>query len=137
MIPATLTLVPGLRYLILNPGRSIRRNGPCPISLLKECGTGILPVIPLVLPSCRGMPPVRTGRKPVPHKRPKFLNRPLYTIPAVGQCVGHMPSYHQSLNLAGALVELGDLGVAKQPLDGVVVAVAVTAEHLDRMVGCP
>src|SRR4051794_41201703 len=42
---------------------------------------------------------------------------------------------HQPLDLAGALVELGDLGVAVVALDGELLRVAVAAEDLDRLAG--
>ena len=41
------------------------------------------------------------------------------------------------LDLVGALEDLGDLGVAEQPLDGVVTGVAVAAEHLHGVGGHP
>ena len=43
--------------------------------------------------------------------------------------------HHDPLHLVGALVDLGDLGVAHHPLDGVVAGVAVAAEHLDGVRG--
>ncbi len=42
-----------------------------------------------------------------------------------------------SLDLVRAFVDLGDLGVAHHPLDGVLADVAVAAEHLDRVGGDP
>src|SRR5699024_2059418 len=39
------------------------------------------------------------------------------------------------LDFAGALVDLGDLGIAHHPLDGVVTGVAVTAEQLHAAAG--
>ena len=46
-------------------------------SLLKKCGTGILPVILLALPPpLWEIPPHFTGWKPVPHRRTKFFNNP-------------------------------------------------------------
>ena len=42
---------------------------------------------------------------------------------------------HQPLDLVGALVDLRDLGVAHHPLDGVLVDVAVAAQHLDGVGG--
>ena len=47
------------------------------------------------------------------------------------QLAGH----HDPLHLVGALVDLGDLGVAHHPLDRVVAGVAVAAEHLDGVGG--
>ena len=54
-----------------------------------------------------------------------------------------LPGHHHALDLVGALVDLGDLGVAHHPLDRVVADVAVAAEQLDgvggdlhRHVGC-
>src|SRR4029077_21128324 len=41
------------------------------------------------------------------------------------------PGADQPPDLLGPLVELGDLGVAHHPLDGKLVDVAVSAEHLD------
>src|SRR6476661_7123218 len=39
---------------------------------------------------------------------------------------------HQALDLVGALVDLGDLGVAHHPLDRILADVAISAEDLDR-----
>src|SRR5687768_1985536 len=44
-------------------------------------------------------------------------------------------SNHQALDLAGALVNLGDLRVAKMPLDREVGQIAVAAEDLHRLLG--
>src|SRR6185437_16213722 len=50
---------------------------------------------------------------------------------ALEQLAGH----DQALDLVGALVDLGDLGVAHHPLDRVVLDVPVAAEQLDRIGG--
>src|SRR5215213_6556108 len=43
----------------------------------------------------------------------------------------HVPGHDQALDLVGALVDLGDLGVAHHPLDGEVLGEAVAAEQLN------
>src|SRR5205085_7806371 len=45
----------------------------------------------------------------------------------------HRAGDHDPLDLVGALVDLGDLGVAHHALDRVLVDVAVAAEHLDGL----
>ena len=49
--------------------------------------------------------------------------------------VQHLPADHQPLDLAGALADLGQLGVAQVALDLVLLDVAVAAVDLDRVVG--
>src|SRR3954453_10884808 len=44
---------------------------------------------------------------------------------------------HEALDLARALVDLGDLGVAVVPLGRELLRVAVAAEDLDRLAGLP
>src|SRR5260370_23450331 len=46
-----------------------------------------------------------------------------------------LPGDHHALDLVGALVDLGDLGIAHHALDWVVVDVAVPAEQLYRVGG--
>jgi hypothetical protein len=46
-----------------------------------------------------------------------------------------LPGHHQALDLVGALVDLGDLGVAHHPLDREVADVPVAAQELDRVGG--
>src|SRR3954452_4999793 len=47
--------------------------------------------------------------------------------------LAHGAGDHEALDLVGALVDLRDLRVAHHPLDGVLVHVAVAAEHLDGL----
>jgi hypothetical protein len=46
-----------------------------------------------------------------------------------------LPCHDHALDLVGALVDLGDLGVAHHALDGVVAHVTVAAEQLHRVGG--
>ena len=46
-----------------------------------------------------------------------------------------LPGHDEALDLVGALVDRGDLGVAHHPLDRVVLDVAVATEQLDRVGG--
>ena len=46
-----------------------------------------------------------------------------------------MLGHYHALHLVGALVDLGDLGVAHKPLDGEVLGEAVTAEELHGVSG--
>src|SRR4051812_19129057 len=56
------------------------------------------------------------------------------TRPADGMALTpHRPGDHEALDLVGALVDLGDLGVAHHALDRVLVHVPVAAEHLHRL----
>ena len=82
----------------------------------------------------------RTSRsrrpRPAPTASPRRLSRPpgwaaAYVRSALEQLAGH----DDALDLVGALVDLGDLGVAHHPLEREVAGVAGAAEQLDRVGG--
>ena len=73
--------------------------------------------------------PEALGRA-VPEDRPRKI-----TEQGAARSLQELPGQDNALDLVGALIDLGDLGVAHHPLDRIVVDVAVPAEQLHGIGG--
>src|SRR5690606_27785504 len=72
--------------------------------------------------------PARAMRIPTPTDSPRWL---------FDAHARDRPADNQLLDLLGALEDVVDLGVAMEPLDGVLAHIAVSTEDLDRPFGDP